>query len=74
MKSQLTVSIPAYRVTDEALTAETMVWPNFFLIKVFFALKGSKLFIIIRLSKQVKRIQLRFTLTIMTTTIGYNHT
>ena len=36
-----------YRVTDEALIAETMVWPNFFLINVFFALKGSKLFIII---------------------------
>ena len=36
-----------YRVTDEALIAETMVWPNFFLIKVFFALKGSKLFTII---------------------------
>ena len=36
-----------YRVTDGALTAETMVWPNFFLMNVFFALKGSKLFIII---------------------------
>ena len=36
-----------YRVTDEALIAETMVWPNFFLINVFFALKGSKLLIII---------------------------
>ena len=36
-----------YRVTDEALIAETAVWPNFFLINVFFALKGSKLFIII---------------------------
>ena len=35
------------RVTDEALIAETMVWPNFFLMTVFFALKGSKLFIII---------------------------
>ena len=35
-----------YRVTDEALIDETMVWPNFFLMKVFFALKGSKLFII----------------------------
>ena len=33
-----------YRVTDEALIAETMVWPNFFLMNVFFALKGSKLF------------------------------
>ena len=36
-----------YRVTDEALIAKTMVWPNFFLINVFFALKGSKFFIII---------------------------
>ena len=36
-----------YRVTDEALIAETMVWPNFFLMNVFFAVKGSKLFIII---------------------------
>ena len=32
---------------DEALIAETMVWPNFFLMNVFFALKGSKLFIFI---------------------------
>ena len=36
-----------YRVTDEALIAETAVWPNFFLMNVFVALKGSKLFIII---------------------------
>ena len=36
-----------YRVTDEALIAETAVWPNFFLMNVFFALKGSKHFIII---------------------------
>ena len=36
-----------YRVTDEALIAETAVLPNFFLMYVFFALKGSKLFIII---------------------------
>ena len=36
-----------YRVTDEALLAETMVWPNFFLMNVFFALSGSKLFNII---------------------------
>ena len=36
-----------YRVTDEALIAETMVWPNFFLMNVFYALKGSKPFIII---------------------------
>ena len=35
------------RVTDEALIAETVVWPNFFLMNIFFALKGSKLFIII---------------------------
>ena len=31
----------------EALIAETVVWPNFFLMNVFFAFKGSKLFIII---------------------------
>ena len=36
-----------YRVTNEALIAETMVWPNFFLMNVFFAPKGSKHFIII---------------------------
>ena len=36
-----------YQNNDEAFIAETMVWPNFFLINVFFALKGSKLFIII---------------------------
>ena len=36
-----------YRVTDEALIAVTAVWPNFFLMNIFFALKGSKLFIII---------------------------
>ena len=35
------------RVTDEALITETMVWPNFFLMNVFFALQGSKPFIII---------------------------
>ena len=28
-----------YRVTDEALIAVTAVWPNFFLMNVFFALK-----------------------------------
>ena len=35
--------------TDEALIAETMVWPtgNFFLMNIFFALKGSNFFIII---------------------------
>ena len=36
-----------YRVTDEALIAETAVWSNFFLMNVFFALKGSNFFIII---------------------------
>ena len=36
-----------YRVTDEALIAETAVWPNFYLMNIFLALKGSKLFIII---------------------------
>ena len=36
-----------YRVTDEAFIAKTMAWPNFFLMNVFFVLKGSKLFIII---------------------------
>ena len=36
-----------YRVTDEALIAKTTVWPNFSLMNIFFALKGSKLFIII---------------------------
>ena len=35
-----------YKVTDEALIAETMVLHNFFPMNVFFALKGSKLFII----------------------------
>ena len=34
-------------VTDEALIAETAVWPNFYLMNVFSALEGSKLFIII---------------------------
>ena len=37
----------SHRVTDEALIAETVVWPNFFLMNIFFDLKGSKLFIII---------------------------
>ena len=37
-------------VTDEALIAETTVWPNFFLMNIFFALKGSKLFIIISMT------------------------
>ena len=44
-----------YRVTDEALIAENMVWPNFFLI--FFALKESKLYIII--SSEVQYIKTR---------------
>ena len=29
-----------YRVTGEALIAETAVWPNFFLMNIFFALKA----------------------------------
>ena len=40
-----------YRVTDEALIAETAVWPNYYLMNIFFALKGSKLFIIIYLKQ-----------------------
>ena len=40
-----------YRVTDGALIAETAVWPNFFLMNIFFALKETKLFIIIRHGK-----------------------
>ena len=32
-----------YRVTDEALIAETAVWPNFFLMNVLFAFEGSTL-------------------------------
>ena len=36
--------IVGYGVTDQALIAETMVWPNFFLMNIFF--KGSKLFLI----------------------------
>ena len=36
-----------YRVTDEALIVETMVWPYFFLMNVFFALNGSQPFTII---------------------------
>ena len=34
-----------YMYFDSGL--ETVVWPNFFLMNIFFALKGSKLFIII---------------------------
>ena len=34
-------------VTDVAIIADTAVWPNFFLMNVFFARKGSKRFIII---------------------------
>ena len=41
-------------VTDEALIAETAVWPNFFM-NVFFALKGSKLFTIIIWFRNIKR-------------------
>ena len=44
-----------YRVTDEALIAETAVWPNFFLMNVFFALKGSKLFIILALRPEMSQ-------------------
>ena len=40
----LEIQTSLYRVTDEALIAETMVWPNFFLKNIFFALKGSNLF------------------------------
>ena len=40
-------SSSVYRVTDEALIAETAVWPIFFLMNIFFALRGSKLVIII---------------------------
>ena len=36
-----------YRVTDEALIAETAGWPNLFLMNVFFAIKGSKLFLLL---------------------------
>ena len=39
-------SCQIYRVTDEALIAETMVWHNFFLMDVFFAIKGSKLLLL----------------------------
>ena len=37
-----------YRVTDEALIAETAVWPNFFLMNIFSALEGSKLLITVK--------------------------
>ena len=39
-----------HRPTHEALIAEKAVWPKFLLMNVFFALKGSKLFIIIYLN------------------------
>ena len=42
-----------YRVTDEALIAETAVWPNFFLMNVFFAFEGSKPFYYYFLSLQL---------------------
>ena len=45
-----------YRVTDEALIAKTAVWPNFFFMNVFFALKGSKLLIIISNGRKTDRI------------------
>ena len=52
-----------YRVTDEALIAETAVWPNFFLMNIFFALKGSKLFIIIShlFNTQSEQLNIRIT-------------
>ena len=37
----------------EALIAETAVWPNFFLINIFFALKGSNFFYYYFLSLQM---------------------
>ena len=42
-----------YRVTDEALIAQTAIWLNFFLMNVFFALEGSKRFIIISMLDQM---------------------
>ena len=39
------------RVTDEALIAETMVWPYFFRMNVFFVLKGSKFLILFHIEK-----------------------
>ena len=42
--------LPKFKLTQAfkvVFIAETLVWPNFFLMNVFFALKGSKLFIII---------------------------
>ena len=45
-----------YRVTDEALIAQTIVWPNFFLMNVFFALKGPKNILIIKLLNSEFRI------------------
>ena len=44
----------------EALIAETMVWPNFFLMNVFFALKGSKLFIINNTAVSPRLLQLNY--------------
>ena len=44
-------------VTDEALIAETPVWPNFILMNIFLALKGSKLIIIFLLSLQLDVVQ-----------------
>ena len=49
------------RVTDEALIAETAVWLNFFLMNVFFAIEGSKLFIIIyQTHSPLFRVQVEF--------------
>ena len=50
-----------YRVTDKALIAETSVWPNFFLMNVFFALKGSKLIIFIHYGPDFFTIRTRTT-------------
>ena len=64
--------MPIYRVTDEALIAETMVWPNSFLMNVFFALKGSKQFIII-LKKSVKSIDTILNAKVLTNISKVNH-
>ena len=48
-----------YRVTDEAVIAETMVWRNIFLMTVFFALTGSKLFLIISLRELSRHLPVR---------------
>ena len=44
----------SYRVNDEALLAETAVWPIFFFIMdIFFALKGSRLFILVAIATYI---------------------